>query len=267
MPIQNERVATSNGKTDAHIRKQNAFSFFTMGTKLMYFQVGGTLSTPAEHFAVHQGLLDYHGFVIKGAPKHDLHGDLVYHLPNHEACTFRGLIELLYDRHLPTDDLIRVVKYPENWDYVEESDLAKEEAPLALSLAVEVFYLARHFSMHSIANKAMTFIFNHYKQHRTIPSTARIRQIFEKERCGKEELFVGLEDFIIDLCYKSDTTGDRDNLELLPPYFLAGIYFKNSELNWFKADKNVVPLKLSWYHWDCGGVTERGACGCEDIIE
>ncbi|KAF2117695.1 hypothetical protein BDV96DRAFT_597586 [Lophiotrema nucula] len=186
---------------------------------LVHFQVG------PQKWAVpvHKTLLQQCGFDYTTFPKITPSKIPQWHLSTVNPTVFRGFLDWLYRQKLVSDETIKQSVYPSEW----QND--KEKEPLGVSLAYELATFAHRYGIKQLKNDTMTFIFRYYKTSSSLPTLARIRQVFDHMSES-----VPLARFIIDIHFNLghiDTSDVLTSIDELPVAFLKGVFHRKCFVN------------------------------------
>jgi len=123
-------------------------------------------------------------------PKHiDAKGES--HYEDCEGAYFWFTLEhWLYTSHWPSDDIIRAWNIT-GWTVPTEWEQGSESQPLAVSLAIEIYFDAWCKNWWTIVDAGITFIFEQYRVQRITPSPERLVQVYEWDHDNPlKDLFV-----------------------------------------------------------------------------
>ncbi|KAF1960337.1 hypothetical protein CC80DRAFT_489519 [Byssothecium circinans] len=268
----------SSGPNSSSSRgKKRSFSMYSLKQGLIHFEAHGA------HFAIHHELIikyctnetleeDFnHNFdIFPGNCRHCPHMFKDVFGSDFPECALRGLIHWLYHQELPTDDDIKSLEYPKEWNNGDEKE------PLACSMAMELYHLAQRNMFPKLMEDAMTFLFLRYKQQRIVPSMGRVNRIFQ---LGKSNGFPHyMEQFTADLYYKwcAEIPEDIYALELWdekdsedhPKMFLYLLFKRKCLANKKNANKRQEsPLVLRLFNYIDPDYTTHDdrSCGCRGL--
>jgi hypothetical protein len=142
---------------------------------------------------------------------------------------YRGFWYWLHHGKMVSDEVIAEHEYPSDWIEPDK----KESKPLALSMAIELYFLGEDYGIYSLEDFAMNFIFNHYRKNRTMPSTVRVSHIYYDEDKERKMYKGHLQLFCVDLYYlfgEKNITKMLDRNEDTPREFLGNIFRRHCQL-------------------------------------
>ncbi|KAF2740723.1 hypothetical protein EJ04DRAFT_558703 [Polyplosphaeria fusca] len=186
----------------------NYLSFHMMSSKMVHFEVFPWRPNPDPvKFIIHKDLLDRYApdfpyFRVAGGPPTQLKSSSddgeAYRYDYCDPAVFRGFVHWLYTGKLPTADDIRKFPYPREWDE------GKENEPLAVNMAFELYIVALELKVLALNNATMSFLFDYYTEWQIVPSMDRIRSVIHDLEDYEDE---PLENFLVDICYR---VGDKN---------------------------------------------------------
>ncbi|KAF2441701.1 hypothetical protein P171DRAFT_446542 [Karstenula rhodostoma CBS 690.94] len=161
---------------------------------------------------------------------------------NESLCIFRGFIYWLHEHELPSDEMIKQMDYPTQWNEIGG------DKPLALAMAVELYQQAGYYKMAKLSLEMLQFIFIHFKRCSSAPQTGLLRLV-----CSSGEMFGEhpLERFFVDIYYKrcdEESMGLEDDYPLGFLFSVIRLKAQRNKLFAGKGKEENMVLRLSDYH-------------------
>ncbi|KAL5415632.1 hypothetical protein PMIN03_002592 [Paraphaeosphaeria minitans] len=219
MPPDSSKAATAG--------KKRKFGVYALDQSLVYFNIGRNV------YSVEEALLDErcggpawtrlirHRIRSKVTVSEDRYEDIVWKACHgcphdwrelHESpCILRGFIYWLYEHEVPSDEIIKQMDFPSDWNSIGG------KKPLALVMAVHLYLLAWNAGLRRLSLEMLQFIFTHFKKSRSVPQTGLVRLLYS---FGGRSDKMPLQKFFVDIYHKwcdEDTMGLEEEY---PPRFL-----------------------------------------------
>ncbi|KAF2652493.1 hypothetical protein K491DRAFT_681337 [Lophiostoma macrostomum CBS 122681] len=156
-----------------------------------------------------------------------------------EVSVLKGLAFWMYHQKLPSESMIENINYADDW--VPDND--REEEPLTMRMALELYSAAWALDIWNLHNDIMTYLFGLYMKPGALIPTAHLKMIFQDSRLSEH---APIKAFFIDIYFKKNLeqtedfarTFGSDEVAEYPLCFLYGIFKRQSWLNYHHPHPN-----------------------------